>query len=68
MLAILNSLGIKLSDSRPCVSDDKGYAEALFGIVKYRPPFSPRGLGSLTQARFWDRGFVRWHDTEHTPS
>jgi putative transposase len=39
VLAMLHWLGIKPSYSRPRVSDDNAFAEALFRTVKYRPEF-----------------------------
>ena len=56
VLAMLHWLGIKPSYSRPRVSDDNPYAEALFRTAKYRPEFPvsgfetspPQGLGPLT--------------------
>ena len=39
VLAMLRWLGIAPSHSRPRVSDDNSYAEALFRTAKYRPDF-----------------------------
>ncbi|MBA4261284.1 MAG: hypothetical protein C0443_04480 [Comamonadaceae bacterium] len=39
VLAMLNWLGVKPSYSRPRVSDDNAFAEALFRTAKYRPEF-----------------------------
>jgi transposase InsO family protein len=39
VLAMLNWLGIKPSYSRPRVSDDNPFVEALFRTAKYRPEF-----------------------------
>jgi putative transposase len=39
VLAMLHWLGIKPSYSRPRVSDDNAFAEALFRTAKYRPEF-----------------------------
>lgn len=49
MLATLQKLGVVTSFSRPHVSDDNPYAEALFRTAKYRPsypdgPFAPKRL------------------------
>jgi putative transposase len=46
MLATLHRLSVLASFSRPRVSDDKPYAEALFRALKYRPA-TPRGVASL---------------------
>ena len=43
VLAMLNWLGIRPSYSRPRVSDDNAFVEALFKTAKYRPEF-PAGV------------------------
>ena len=53
VLAMLHWLGIKPSYSRPRVSDDNAYAEALFRTAKYRPEFPARGFETIEQARLW---------------
>lgn len=60
VLAMLNWLGVKPSYSRPRVSDDNAYAEALFRTAKYRPEFPAKGFADLDDARTWASGFVRW--------
>jgi transposase InsO family protein len=39
MLATLENLGVVASFSRPRVSNDNPYAEALFRTCKYRPDY-----------------------------
>ena len=68
VLAMLNWLGIKPSYSRPRVSDDNAYAEALFRTAKYRPEFPSKGFESLDAARTWAASFVRWYNVEHRHS
>lgn len=68
VLAMLHWLGIEPSYSRPRVSDDNAYAEALFRTAKYRPSFPARGFASLDEARAWAAGFVHWYDHEHRHS
>jgi transposase InsO family protein len=51
VLAMLHWLGIKPSYSRPRVSDDNAYAEALFRTAKYRPEFPAKGFASLDEVR-----------------
>jgi putative transposase len=53
VLAMLHWLGIKPSYSRPRVSDDNAYAEALFRTAKYRPEFPAHGFLDLNSARAW---------------
>ena len=68
VLAMLHWLGIKPSYSRPRVSDDNAYAEALFRTAKYRPEFPARGFVDLEAARSWASGFVHWYNVEHRHS
>ena len=68
VLAMLQWLGVKPSYSRPRVSDDNAYAEALFRTAKYRPEFPAQGFADLDQARTWAAGFVHWYNVEHRHS
>ena len=58
VLAMLHWLGIKPSYSRPRVSDDNAFAEALFRTAKYRPEFPLKGFADLDSARQWAMRFV----------
>ena len=64
----LERLGITSSFSRPRVSDDNPYSEALFRTTKYRPGFPTEGFADLAAARSWVHGFVAWYNTEHRHS
>jgi transposase InsO family protein len=68
VLAMLHWLGVKPSYSRPRVSDDNAYAEALFRTAKYRPEFPEHGFADLDAARAWATGFVHWYNLEHRHS
>lgn len=68
VLAMLNWLGVKPSYSRPRVSDDNAYAEALFRTAKYRPEFPAKGFADLDQARTWAADFVQWYNVDHRHS
>jgi hypothetical protein len=68
VLAMLQWLGIAPSHSRPRVSDDNAYAEALFRTAKYRPGFPCAGFADLAQARQWAADFVHWYNHEHRHS
>lgn len=68
VLAMLHWLGVKPSYSRPRVSDDNAYAEALFRTAKYRPEFPAKGFADLEAARTWAAGFVHWYNVEHRHS
>jgi hypothetical protein len=68
VLAMLHWLGIKPSHSRPRVSDDNAFAEALFRTAKYRPEFPAQGFADLAGARRWAAEFVRWYNEDHRHS
>jgi len=68
VLAMLYWLGIEPSYSRPRVSDDNPYAEALFRAAKYRPEFPAKGFAGLDTAREWAADFVHWYNDVHRHS
>ena len=68
VLAMLHWLGIEPSYSRPRVSDDNAFAEALFRTAKYRPEFPLKGFADLEAARQWAVRFVQWYNHEHRHS
>jgi transposase InsO family protein len=68
MLATLQRLGVISSFSRPRVSDDNPFSEALFRTMKYRPAYPSNGFASLDQARAWVARFVAWYNTDHLHS
>ncbi len=68
MVATLHRLGVVASFSRPRVSDDNPYSEALFRTLKYRPEYPSGPFTSLEAAREWVAGFVVWYNTEHQHS
>lgn len=68
MLATLKALGVMPSLSRPAVSNDNPFSEALFKVMKYRPDYPQRPFASLSAARQWVDGFVDWYNTEHRHS
>jgi putative transposase len=68
VLAMLHWLGIEPSYSRPRVSDDNPYAEAVFRTAKYRPEFPVKGFAALDTAREWAAGFVEWYNNIHRHS
>ena len=65
MLATLQWLGIVPSFSRPSVSDDNAYSEALFKTLKYRPEYPSSPFESMEAAQGWVEGFVQWYNYEH---
>jgi transposase InsO family protein len=68
MLATMHDLGITPSFSRPGVSDDNAFVEALFRHLKYAPSYPRQGFDSLAAARAWATRFVAWYNTEHLHS
>lgn len=68
MLATLQKLGVVTSFSRPHVSDDNAFAEALFRTFKYRPGYPSGPFASLEDARQWVAAFVTWYDQDHQHS
>jgi putative transposase len=68
MLATLQRLGVIASFSRPSVSDDNPFAEALFRTMKYRPGYPKKPFDTLDAARRWVDGFVRWYNDDHLHS
>ena len=68
MLATLHALGVVASFSRPSVSDDNPFSEALFRTLKYCPQYPEQAFESLAAARVWVERFVRWYNTEHCHS
>jgi len=64
----LQQLGIEPSYSRPRVSNDNAYSEALFRTCKYRPDFPYEGFATVEAAREWVHGFVSWYNDEHRHS
>ena len=68
MVVTLERLGVLASFSRPSVSDDNPYSEALFRTCKYRPDYPTKPFADLTAARAWVRAFVRWYNTVHLHS
>ena len=64
----LEWLKIQPSYSRPRVSNDNLYSEALFRTCKYRPVYPPEGFADLQAAQDWVAAFVRWYNDEHRHS
>ena len=51
MLATLQKLGVMPSFSRPSVSNDNAYSEALFKTLKYTPGYPDKPFDSIKQAQ-----------------
>lgn len=68
MLATLQRLGVMPSFSRPSVSDDNPYSEALFKTLKYHPGYPDKPFVNLDEARNWVAGFQHWYNEIHRHS
>ena len=68
MLATMQRLGVAASRSRPAVSNDNPFSEALFRTLKYRPRLPVKPLQSLLHARRWVTQLVHWYNHEHRHS
>jgi len=68
LLATLERLGVMPSFSRPSVSDDNPYSEALFKTLKYHPGFPDKPFDNTQEAREWVAGFQQWYNETHRHS
>jgi putative transposase len=68
MIATLQWLGVVPSFSRPHVSNDNPYSEALFRTLKHTPCYPSLPFASLEQARAWVARFVAWYNGTHRHS
>jgi transposase InsO family protein len=68
MKTTMERLGVIPSFSRPRVSNDNPFSEALFRTCKYVPSWPARGFPNIEEARAWVHAFVRWYNTEHRHS
>ena len=68
MLATLQRLGVVPSFSRPRVSDDNPYSEALFRTLKYRHDYPSRPFATLFEAQSWVDRFLHWYNSVHLHS
>jgi transposase InsO family protein len=68
MLATMQWLGVVPSFSRPSVSNDNPYSEALFRTLKYVPSYPRKPFDSIDAAWAWVERFVDWYNVEHRHS
>lgn len=68
MLVTMQRLGIMPSFSRPSVSNDNPFSEALFKTLKYCPQYPSKPFATIEEARSWVMKFVHWYNTEHLHS
>lgn len=65
MLATLQKLGVIPSFSRPSISNDNAFSEALFKTLKYHPGFPEKPFEKIETARKWVDGFQHWYNEVH---
>lgn len=65
LLHTMRTLGVVPSFSRPRVSNDNAFAEALFRTAKYCPLWPERPFTCLQHAREWVMQFVRWYNEDN---
>lgn len=68
MLGTLHKLGVATSFSRPSVSNDNAYSEAMFRTMKYHPGYPDKPFDDLEEARHWVAGFAQWYNEKHRHS
>jgi transposase InsO family protein len=68
LVATLQWLGVVPSFSRPHVSDDNPYSEALFRTLKHTPAYPRLPFANIESAQQWVVRFVTWYNGEHRHS
>ena len=68
LLATLQQLGVVPSFSRPAVSNDNPFSEALFRTLKYTPAYPEGPFEDVAAARAWVATFVPWYNEQHLHS
>jgi len=68
MISTLQWLGVIPSFSRPHISDDNPYSEALFRTLKYTPAYPRLPFADLASATRWVTRFVDWYNGTHRHS
>jgi transposase InsO family protein len=67
LMDMLRQLNVRVTRSRPHVSDDNAFIESLFATFKSRISY-PESFGSLDEARTFCAQFVTWYNTSHRHS
>lgn len=68
MITTLQWLGVVPSFSRPHVSDDNPYSEALFRTLKHTPAYPRLPFADIDSAQRWVARFVDWYNGAHRHS
>lgn len=61
-MVTLEKLGIAASYSRPRVSNDNPFSEALLRTCKYRPDWPAKGFATKADAQAWVKSFANWYN------
>lgn len=61
---LLSDLDVRVSHSRPRVSNDNAFSEAGFKTLKYSPDF-PARFESLSEAEGFCRDYFAWYNQQH---
>jgi len=67
-VATMQRMGVVPSFSRPSVSNDNPFSEALFKTLKYVPAYPAKPFESLDAARRWVAHFCTWYNQSHRHS
>jgi putative transposase len=67
LMRMLSQLRVRVTRSRPHVSDDNALIESLFATFKSRLSY-PESFGSLEEARTFCGQFVSWYNNSHRHS
>lgn len=68
MLATMQKIGVVPSFSRPSVSNDNPFSEALFKTLKYVPVYPSKPFDVVDDARQWVAKFCKWYNHSHRHS
>jgi len=68
MISTLQWLGVIPSFSRPHVSDDNPYSEALFRTLKHTPAYPRLPFADFASANRWVARFIDWYNGTHRHS
>lgn len=68
MLATMQKMGVVPSFSRPSVSNDNPFSEALFKTLKYVPAYPAQPFENIDAARRWVAKFCGWYNHTHRHS
>jgi putative transposase len=68
MQITMRRLGVEPSYSRPSVSNDNPFSEALFKTLKHCPQFPSKPFATIEDARVWVEKFINWYNTVHLHS